>query len=87
MRTEVMDRQDVGMVKSRGGLRLLLKARQTVGITRKLGGQDFDCHVAVEPCVACTVDFAHAASTRRRDDLVGTQLSTSFESHWRVIIA
>ena len=35
--------------------------------------QDLDRDVAVEPCVARAVDFAHAAGGDRRDDLVRSQ--------------
>ncbi len=40
-------------------------------------GQDFDGDFAVQPSVACAIDFAHPAGSGGGDDFVGAQARTS----------
>jgi hypothetical protein len=48
----------------------LLEAREAVDIRRELGRKHLDRDVTMQPCVACAIDLAHAASAERRQDFV-----------------
>ena len=58
---DVVDRDDVGMVEERGGLRLLQEAARALGIRHGLGPQQLDRHGSAEARVAGTVEHAHSA--------------------------
>src|SRR5947209_11165892 len=58
---KIVDADNIRMVQSREGARLLLKAVDAVGITDKTGGQNLDRDGAAEPGVECSEDLAHAA--------------------------
>jgi hypothetical protein len=45
---EKINRQNVGMVEGRGGLRLLLETPQAIRVSRNEGGQDLDCHLSFQ---------------------------------------
>ena len=61
---DVIDGTNVGMIQSRGGLRFALKARQHLGISGHLVGQEFQGHKAVQSRVLCLVHHSHAAAAQ-----------------------
>jgi hypothetical protein len=67
---EIVNRQDVGMIERRDGLRLLLESAQSLRIARERCGQNFDGDIPVETGVARAIHLAHAAGSGRSDDLV-----------------
>jgi hypothetical protein len=79
----------MGMVECRDGARLTLEAGALVGVVGNLGPKDFDGDAAIEPCIACLVDFAHPARAERRDDFVRPEAGAGDEGHrnWRELYA
>ena len=69
----VMERADVRMCESGNRFGLALEARLQLGIGR---GKDLDRHRAIEACVARLVDFAEAARTERRKDVIRAEAGT-----------
>ena len=72
-RAHVEHREDVGMVEGGGRARLLLEAADAVRAGGDLGGKDLHRDLAPQPCVAGTVDLAHAAGSEEAQHLVGPQ--------------
>ena len=84
---DVEERDDVGVVERRGGARLLLEARATLGIGRDSGRQDLDRDLAPEPRVAGAEHLAHASRTDGSHDLIRTEPGARREGHlWTVIL-
>ena len=54
----------------RKGLCLTLEARDPFRSSGERLGEDLDRHRAIEPSIARAVDFAHATSAERRENLV-----------------
>ena len=79
--TDVVDRQDVGMVESRGGARLLLEALAAVGVGGGGLRQDLDRDVAAEFGVPRAIDLAHPARAQRREDLVRAEAGAGRQAH------
>ena len=67
---QAVDRGDVRVIERCQQLRFALEPGEPLGIRREGFGQHFDGHLAVEPKVLGTVDFAHPARTELLDDLV-----------------
>src|SRR4029077_6813863 len=82
VRAGVVDAQNVWMVESRDGASFLLKPAQAVRVFHQCLGQDFDRNVTPQPRVPRAVNFAHSASTYRREDFVGTYFASNGESHF-----
>ncbi len=61
--------------------RLLLKATQAVGFAGKGFGKNLQRDIAPEARIACAIDFAHAASTERREDLVRSEFCAGGKGH------
>jgi hypothetical protein len=59
------------MIQRRNRLCFLLEAPQPFRVADECRRQNFDRNLAVQPRIACAIDLSHAASTRRRNDLVG----------------
>ncbi len=56
MLTDLVNRDDVGMVQGRRRARFLLESAQTGGIRSQLPRQDFDRDVAPELCIPRPID-------------------------------
>ena len=69
------------MVEPAGGSRFLLESSPTIRIIRKRRRQNFDCDVAAELLVVCTVDLAHTTRPERADDLEAAKSITHRKSH------
>ena len=54
---------------------VLLEAAQAISIDAEFGGQDLDGDVPAEPRVFRTINLAHPAGAKRRDDLIGAERS------------
>jgi hypothetical protein len=81
---EVVNGKDIGVVECGRGLGFLLETAETIGIAGEGSGKDFDGDIAVQTRVPGAINLAHAACTQRRDDLVGTELRASRQSHLEV---
>src|SRR5580658_389798 len=77
----IVNRNDIGMVQGSHRPRFLLESAQTVGIGSDRDRQHLDRNIAQQTSVACTVDFAHSASTDERNYFVGSELSFRSEGH------
>jgi len=71
--TDVVNRDDSGMVQGAGGLGLLDEPLPPKRIGHPVLRQDLDGDVAIELCVAGQVDNAHAAFAQLRLDPVAAQ--------------
>ncbi len=47
---QLVDRQDIWMVKRRNGLGLLMKAPQAILVLSEIGGQKLESDLAIERC-------------------------------------
>ena len=63
----VMDRADVGMVQRRGSLRFALEARQRLGISGHVFGQELESDKTVKARVLSLVDHSHASAAEHLD--------------------
>ena len=81
VRSEVVNREDVGMRERRDRLGFAFEARKGRRILGELIRQNLDCDVAIERRVASLVDLAHAARANRRENLVRAETDASRESH------
>ena len=70
---DVVHHRDVRVIEGRGGLGLLLEARQPFGVRGVLRRQHLDRHVAIEPRIAAEVHLAHATLAERFEDFVMTK--------------
>ena len=61
MGAHVVNRKDVRMIQRAGGLRLLFKPPQAIGVLRKSRRQYFDRDIAIQLLVTRAIDFTHAA--------------------------
>ena len=75
-RSDVVDRDDVGVVKRRGRARFLLETFSAIGVAGDTLRQDFHGDVPPKPGVARAIDLAHASRADRRKNLVGTEPRT-----------
>ena len=64
----------------------LLEAAQAVTIVGQGTRQDFDGDVALQPRVACAVNFAHTARAKKRLNLVRAKFCSRGESHGRATL-
>src|SRR5262249_52851369 len=60
MRADVVNREDVRVVKRRGGAGFLLEAAQAIRIPGELGGQYFDGDLPTESWIFSQIDGAHS---------------------------
>ena len=67
---DVVDSDDVRMIESGGSARLLFEALQACRVGGEFFRQDLDRHRPPQPRVACAKNFAHAACTNLRRNLV-----------------
>ena len=74
------------MVQSRGGLRLLLKAPETVGILRHKERQDLDRDFPLQNRIAGAIHLAHSASTQEAENFIAIQLCSGTQGHGGLII-
>ena len=77
----VVDAADVRVVEARDRLRLAMEplaplVAQAVGLD-----QNLDRDRSIEPAIVAAIDFAHAASAERRDDLVRPEARTGGKDH------
>jgi len=51
-------------------------------ICRNFGGQNLECHGAIELGVLREINFAHSARSNQRDDLVAAKMCAEGYSHY-----
>jgi hypothetical protein len=81
IRADVVQRDDVRVIERGCRARLLLEARNAIGIGRRDFRQDFDRDVTVQSAVAGPIDFAHPPRTKEARDLVWTELRPGSDRH------
>jgi hypothetical protein len=67
---DVINRANVGMVQSRGGLGLALGAFQSLPVPRQFLRQKLQCNGTLEPSVFRLVDHSHPATTQLLQDSI-----------------
>ena len=78
---DIVDGKEVGMIERGDGASLLLETAEAVGVAGEGFGEHFERDLAAKAGVAGAVDFAHAAGTQRRNDLVWSQMGSRREWH------
>src|SRR6266545_2930051 len=79
--SDLINRADIRMVESRGGLRLALKPLQRLTILGKGFGQELNGDEAMQPQVLGLVDHTHAPGTQSfQDAVVGDKLPNHGEN-------
>jgi hypothetical protein len=68
--SDIVHRTDAGMIQTGGSARLTLEAQPSAFIGREVGWKDLDGHSTIKTRVAGLVYLAHAASARRRENLI-----------------
>lgn len=84
VRADVVDGEDVRVIEGAGGLRLDGEAAYAIVVSREVGTEDFDRHVAPETRITRTIHLAHASSPDGTDQLIRTQSTAWGQSHARV---
>ena len=79
--TDVVDREEVGVVQQRRRPRLLLEARRRSASCAERRRENLDGDVAPEARVPGAVDLAHPSGAERRQDLVGAETGARREAH------
>src|SRR5712692_9801290 len=78
-----MDRADIGVVESRGRLRLPLEAGQGLGVFGDVVGQKLQGYKPMEVYVLCLVDDTHPAATQPLHNAV---VRNGLADHWAEIL-
>src|SRR6185369_7018073 len=78
---DLVNSNNVGMVKRGCRASFALESLDLIDVSRKLGGQDFDCDRSIENQVVREINFAHPAGPDQRLDFIVTDpLSNNRES-------
>jgi hypothetical protein len=72
---DVVDGDDVGMVEGAEGAGFLLETLSPDGVAGNVGGQNFDRHRTIEPCVLGSEHLSHAAFAQLIEDFVVAELA------------
>ena len=80
-RANVVDLANVRMVQAGDRACFSLEPALPVGFRRQPRGQDLESDDAIEASVACTIDFAHPAGAKRRENFVGTEAGAGLQFH------
>jgi hypothetical protein len=78
---DVVQHANVRMVEPGDGARLTLEPLTRVDVARNVGTQDFEGDKAIEPPVLRTIDFTHAAGSKRSLDLIWPESSARGQCH------
>lgn len=68
--TDFMNRQDIGMIESRGSFGFLHETTDAFGILGEFGGQQFERDFALEQSVLRKINLAHPARAKLRNEHV-----------------
>jgi hypothetical protein len=78
---DVVQHADVRVVEGGNRPRLALEALAQGGVVGDVRRQDLDGHAAIQPRVACAIDFAHPPGGEQSQDLVGTESRAGRQRH------
>lgn len=67
---DVMDSENIRVVKRSYCARLLFKTAEAVGVESERFMEDFQSNVATQTGILGAIDLAHAAGTQRRVDFI-----------------
>ena len=79
-----VDVRDVRMIQRRERLRLAFEAHDAIGIACDGRGKHLERDLALEPGIACAIDFAHAALAKLGDDFVDADAAPDRQGHERM---
>jgi hypothetical protein len=80
-RLDFVNRDDVGVIERRRGLRLLHEPAPAILVRQPVGGQHLDCHLAPETGITRPVDLAHAPRAEEREHFVRSERRAGGETH------
>src|SRR5262249_18754790 len=84
LRTNIVEGANVRVIQAGDRLGFAFKALFSGWILRKLFGQNLDGDAAFQARIPSAVHFSHTASTERRRDFIGAEVSAWSEGHrWR----
>ena len=78
---DIVHREDVGMIQSRGGTRLAREALDTIGGVGINPGQYLDRHGAAQPRIPRAIHLSQAADTQQRLYFVGAEPGAVGNAH------
>src|SRR5579863_8444576 len=78
--SDVIDRDNIWMVKRCQHMGLAPKAHQLVGVVREVWGQNLDRYLSMQAGVASAVYLSHPARTQESKDFVRTQHRAAIQS-------
>ena len=73
MLADIVECADVRMIEGADRLGFAFEPLATIGVGGGFVGQNLDRDGAIEPAVGRSIDFAHAARAKRRNDFIGTE--------------
>jgi hypothetical protein len=76
-----VDGENVGVVESRGCLRLLLEAREPIRITRDKRWQYLDRHFALQRGVTSAIDLSHPAGSEQGENFIAVEFRACGQRH------
>jgi hypothetical protein len=79
--TDVKHSENIGVVQRGHSPRLLLEAMEAICVMGKGFGKNLYGNIAPEPRVPSSINFAHAAGGRRRNDFIRPKFRARRESH------
>ncbi|HKV09156.1 MAG TPA: hypothetical protein VJ725_13520 [Thermoanaerobaculia bacterium] len=74
---QIEDRDNVGMIERCEGLRLAAETRQPIGVSLRLGREDFEGHQPVQTQVLGFPDLSHSATAKQRHDAEVSEVGAS----------
>ena len=81
LRADVVEVANVGMIQGGDSPGLTLQPLPQLRGRGKMGGKNFDGHLAVQASVVRAIHFAHAACSKRCDDFVRSKFCAGGEGH------
>jgi len=79
---DFIDRTDVWVIQSGGGLGFALKAGESLRIASDFGREEFESHEAMELGVFRFVDHAHPATAQFFEDVIAGNVLDGSTSPW-----
>ena len=79
---DFIDRTDVWVIQSGGGLGFALKAGESLRIASDFGREEFESHEAVQLGVFGFVDHSHAAAAQFFEDVIVRNVLDGSTSPW-----
>src|SRR4029077_19413263 len=78
---DIVEHADVRMIESGNRLRFAVETGFHLRVVGEMRRKNFDCNCAIQPSVACFIDFTHAPGADGGKDFVWAELCADGETH------